>query len=185
MSKILSLFGLKKEDEENIPEMILHKNDPEPYYDKELKTWMIPGQEEEIKKALLEQKRPPPIGKSKKSETNIDKEVHNNNELVNPRNQRFNNKSQIKNSKNRYASVIQNINATKEDFHKKEIKEENPQKSEEEKIENNNSISNPSNIKENELLYQPITPKTTVINTYLKKRKNKKNIIFRINNQKK
>lgn len=68
MSKILSMFGIKRNEDDNIPEMILNKDDPAPYYDKDLKVWMIPGQEEEIKKMLAEQKKPPPIGKAKKGE---------------------------------------------------------------------------------------------------------------------
>jgi hypothetical protein len=105
MSKLLSLLGIKKDDDQNIPEMILHKNDPKPYYDKELKTWMIPGEEEEIKKNLLAQKKPPPIGKSSKKETKEEEEEINNN-LVNPRKPKAPLKKQTNNPKNRYANVL-------------------------------------------------------------------------------
>ncbi len=108
MSKILSMFGLKKNEDDNIPEVILTKNDPEPYYDKELKVWMIPGQEEEIKKMLAEQKKPPPIGKSKKAEiTATDSTKNVDNSLVNPRKQvPLTKKSGAKLPANRYASIL-------------------------------------------------------------------------------
>jgi hypothetical protein len=58
MSKYLKrIFG--KEDDDHIPEMKLQKNEPKAYYNKELKCWLIEGQEEQIKKELEEKKKLP------------------------------------------------------------------------------------------------------------------------------
>lgn len=52
--------GILKRDDDNIPEMKLNKNDVKPYYNKELKCWMIPGEEEAKKKELEAAKKGPP-----------------------------------------------------------------------------------------------------------------------------
>ena len=49
MSFLKNIFAKKDDD---IPEMKINSNEPTPYYNKELKCWMIPGQEEEKKKEL-------------------------------------------------------------------------------------------------------------------------------------
>lgn len=131
MSKLLSMFGIKKKEEDNIPEVILNKDDPAPYYDKELKVWMIPGQEEEIKKMLAEQKKPPPIGKNKKQEnpsnTGDSKTETVDNSLVNPRKQiPIAKKGGSKLPSNRYASILpsNSIDTTITNYKNEEAKEE-------------------------------------------------------------
>ncbi len=151
MSKILSMFGLKKTDDDNIPEVILNKDDPAPYYDKDLKVWMIPGQEEEIKKMVSDQKKPPPIGKSKKTEntnnsisnanpsTNLNSNSENiDNSLVNPRKQIPLQKKVVKVPNNIYAENFPGnpIKASTKTY-EKEQEEINPQFS----INNNDETS--------------------------------------------
>jgi hypothetical protein len=58
MSKYLKKIFGNKEDE-NIPEMILQKNEPKAYYNKEHKCWMIEGQEEQTLKELAEKSKLP------------------------------------------------------------------------------------------------------------------------------
>lgn len=124
MSKILSMFGFKKNDDDNIPEMILHKNDPEPYYDKDLKVWMIPGQEEEIKKMLQEQKKPPPVKSQKKVITEKKSNDQVDNSLVNPRKPApLGKKPAAKTTANRYASVLSNNYLDESNKNKKELNE--------------------------------------------------------------
>jgi hypothetical protein len=57
MSFLKNIFGKKEDD---VPEMHVRSNEPEPYWSKEHKCWMIPGQEEEKIKELAETKKGPP-----------------------------------------------------------------------------------------------------------------------------
>jgi hypothetical protein len=60
MSKYLNkVLGNNEDNDDNIPEMKLQKNEPQIYYDKDLKCWMIEGQEEQIKKELEDRNRGP------------------------------------------------------------------------------------------------------------------------------
>jgi hypothetical protein len=62
MSKFIKkIFG--KNEDDDIPEMILQKNEPKTYYDKTLRCWMIEGQEEQIKKELAERSKLPVKGR--------------------------------------------------------------------------------------------------------------------------
>jgi len=160
MSKILSMFGIKKNDDDKIPEVILNKDDPLPYYDKDLKVWMIPGQEEEIKKMLIDQKKPPPIGKSKKADDlanpNSTKTEEVNNSLVNPRKQNpLSKKPGAKMPSNRYASVfpessINNIG------NKEEINANKNESDKQQEIANSNeNLIKDENEKNNLTMYKP------------------------------
>jgi hypothetical protein len=58
MSKYLKrIFG--KENDDDIPEMKLQKNEPKMYYNTTLKCWLIEGQEEQMMKELEARNKPP------------------------------------------------------------------------------------------------------------------------------
>jgi chromosome segregation ATPase len=57
MSFLKNIFGKKEDD---VPEMHVRSNEPKPYWSKEHKCWMIPGQEEDKIKELAETKKGPP-----------------------------------------------------------------------------------------------------------------------------
>jgi hypothetical protein len=60
MSKFLNkILDNNEDNDDNIPEMKLQQNEPQIYYDKDLKCWMIEGQEEQIKKELEDRNRGP------------------------------------------------------------------------------------------------------------------------------
>jgi hypothetical protein len=130
MSFIKKIFG-KKEDE--IPEMHVKKNEPKPYWSKEHKCWMIPGQEEERIKELQESKKGPPkklgvgIEKKESEETTLNNNIQhthadeNLNSITsqpNPRVNMIKKKPQQKQVvSNRYASALpsQNLDYARED----------------------------------------------------------------------
>ena len=54
---IKNLIGFKKKDDEKeIPQIHLQKKEPKYYYNKDLKKWVIEGQENEVKEEI----KPPP-----------------------------------------------------------------------------------------------------------------------------
>jgi hypothetical protein len=149
-----------KNDDDNIPEVILNKDDPLPYYDKELKVWMIPGQEEEIKKMLTEQKKPPPIGKSKKAENlanpNNTKTEKVDNYLVNPRKQYpLSKKPGGKMPSNRYASVFSESSINNVG-NKEEINDNKNESDKQHEIANSNeNLKKDKNEKNNLTMFKP------------------------------
>ncbi len=64
----------KKQEDDNIPDVKLQKNEPNTYYCKVNKVWMIEGQEEEILKELATKNKPPPV-KAKKENNDMPKSV--------------------------------------------------------------------------------------------------------------
>jgi hypothetical protein len=51
---------LAKKEDKDVPEMVLQKNEKKSWYDPKLKVWMFEGEEDDIKKNLEKQNKPPP-----------------------------------------------------------------------------------------------------------------------------
>ncbi len=129
MSFLKNIFA---KNDDNIPEMKLQKNEPIPYYHKELKCWVIPGEEEEKRKEVEASRKGPPKKKTTTANTSNTGEMS---IAPNPnRPKPTAGKGKKPNMANRYASALPMENMATDNNNKIESS-----KGDEGKVESNNN----------------------------------------------
>jgi hypothetical protein len=138
MSFLKNIFAKKEDD---VPEMHVKTNEPKPYYNKELKCWMIPGQEEQKLKELEEAKKGPPKRATAGNTGNLGANQNNNSNIA-PSQSRGVGIIKKPNVANRYASAFPTENINTEPLKQEPVRDieqvKEPEKSQVfERVENN------------------------------------------------
>ena len=145
----------KKEDEKEIPEIHLHKNEPKYYFDEKLKRWVFEGEEIEQEKT----KKPPPKGLNNKNKDQKTKDKKNNKEIKSKYPSMFGEeniyKPEIKSNNDNNPNIIQNdinMQPESENINKKEENNDNKNDLEDIKEKEDDLKLNDNNNKEEDKL---------------------------------